>query len=196
MKIKAVLLLATVLCLGLPPLIQGEKATGSSWTGNYTDQKYCNGQAVFELNVLQKGAQITVDFDAAYNDGHGCAPEGSGPAKVVDKNTLKFTFTDSANNAGVGTIKRVGDGVSSQSSRLAWQTRAVLFSTEKTSASSRRVSGSNVGGACVPRSPTLRTYESNTQGHGSVTRSLRTALLSIHCSGVAARPFFTGLSSM
>ncbi|HXA09585.1 MAG TPA: hypothetical protein VNW28_06355 [Chthoniobacterales bacterium] len=111
MKIKAVLLLATVLCLGLPPLIQGKKATGSSWTGNYTDQKYCNGQAVFELNIVQEGGTITVDFDAAYHDGHGCAPEGSGSAKVVDKNTLQFTFTDSANNAGVGTIKRVGDGV-------------------------------------------------------------------------------------
>src|SRR5450631_2896206 len=86
-------------------------ARETTWTGNYTDKKYRNGQAVFQLNVLQEGAQITVDFDAAYNDGHGCALGGSGPAKVVDKNTLKFIFTDSANNAGVGTKKRVGDGV-------------------------------------------------------------------------------------
>ena len=33
---------------------------------------------------------------------------GSGSAKVADKNTLKFNFTDSAHNAGTGTIKRAG----------------------------------------------------------------------------------------
>ena len=103
-------------------------ARETTWTGNYTDKKYRNGQAVFQLNVLQEGAQITVDFDAAYNDGHGCAPEGGGPARVVDKNTLKFTFTDSANNAGVGTIKRVGDGVliSIKPTRVA-DPRCVIF---------------------------------------------------------------------
>jgi hypothetical protein len=82
-----------------------------SWSGNYTEKKLLNGQAVFQLNILQEGAQISVDFDAAYNDGHGCAPQASGPAKAVDKNTLKFTFTDSANNSGTGTIKRSGAGV-------------------------------------------------------------------------------------
>jgi hypothetical protein len=60
---------------------------------------------------LHEGETITVDFDAVYNDGHGCAPQGNGPAKVVDENTLQFTFTDTAGNAGTGTIKRVGDGV-------------------------------------------------------------------------------------
>ena len=86
-------------------------AKETNWTGNYTDKKYLNGQAIFQLNILQEGETITVDFDAVYNDGHGCAPQGNGPAKVVDSNTLKFTFTDSANNAGTGTIKRTGDGV-------------------------------------------------------------------------------------
>jgi hypothetical protein len=86
-------------------------AKDANWTGNYTDKKYLNGQAVFQLNILQEGETITVDFDAVYNDGHGCAPQGNGPAKIVDKDTLKFTFTDSSNNAGTGTIKRVDDGV-------------------------------------------------------------------------------------
>jgi hypothetical protein len=58
---------------------------------------------------LQDGETITVDFDAVYNDGHGCAPQGNGQAKIVVENTLQFTFTDT--NAGTGTIKRVGDGV-------------------------------------------------------------------------------------
>jgi hypothetical protein len=86
-------------------------AKEANWTGNYTDKKYLNGQAVFQLNVLHEGEAITVDFDAVYNDGHGCAPQGNGPAKIVDENTLQFTFTDTAGNAGTGTIKRVGDGV-------------------------------------------------------------------------------------
>lgn len=88
--------------------MQGKDA---GWTGNYTDKKYLNGQAVIQLNILQEGETISIDFDAVYNDGHGCAPQGSGSAKIADKNTLKFTFTDSANNSGTGTIKRVGDGV-------------------------------------------------------------------------------------
>jgi hypothetical protein len=75
------------------------------------DKKYLDGQTVFQLNVLQEGEAITVDFDAVYNDGHGCAPQGNGPGKIVDENTLPFTFTDTANNAGTGTIKRLGDGV-------------------------------------------------------------------------------------
>jgi len=68
-------------------------------------------QAVFQLNILQEGGRITVDFDAVYNDGHGCAPEGNGPATIANKDTLKFTFTDTSNNSGNGTIKRVSDGV-------------------------------------------------------------------------------------
>ena len=97
-----------LLCLGLAALLPAKEA---NWTGNYTDKKYLNSQAVFQLNILQEGETISVDFDAVYNDGHDCAPQGSGPAKVVDKNSLIFTFTDSANNAGTGTIKRTGDGV-------------------------------------------------------------------------------------
>ena len=39
-------------------------AKEANWTGNYTDKKYLNGQAIFQLNVLQEGETITVDFDA------------------------------------------------------------------------------------------------------------------------------------
>lgn len=105
---KTGLFSAAFICLCLAASLPAKEA---NWTGNYTDKKYLNGQAIFQLNILQEGPQITVDFDAVYNDGHGCAPEGSGSAKAVDKNTLKFTFTDSANNAGTATIKRAGDGV-------------------------------------------------------------------------------------
>ena len=99
---------AVVLCLYFAASLPAKEA---NWTGNYTDKKYLNGQGGFQLNVLQEGETITVDFDAVYNDGHGCAPQGNGSAKMVDENTLQFTFTDTPGNAGTGTIKRVGDGV-------------------------------------------------------------------------------------
>jgi hypothetical protein len=113
-----------LLCLAAWTLLAKEKG----WSGNYTDNKYLNGQAVFQLNILQEGDSISVDFDAAYKDGHGCAPEASGPAKVADNNTLKFTFSDSFNNSGTGTIKRVADGVilSVETTRVA-DPRCVVF---------------------------------------------------------------------
>lgn len=91
-------------------LVVGQ-AGEANWAGNYTDKKFLNGTAVFQLNIFQESGQISVDFDAVYNDGHGCTPQANGPAKVVDKNTLKFTFTDSSRNSGTGTIKRTADGV-------------------------------------------------------------------------------------
>jgi hypothetical protein len=100
--------LLTICLLTLGGISRLSAADETGWSGNYTDKQFLKGRAVFQLSILQEGARINVDFDAVYNDGHGCAPEGSGPAKVVDKNTLKFTFTDSDNNSGTGTIKRAG----------------------------------------------------------------------------------------
>jgi hypothetical protein len=77
-------------------------AAEQNWTGEYADKKFLNGKAVFEMSVEQSGNTIQVSFDAVYNDGHGCAPEASGPAKVLDKNTLSFTFQDSSHNFGTG----------------------------------------------------------------------------------------------
>ena len=97
-----------MLCLGLAAPVPAKEA---NWTGNYTDKKYFNSQAVFQLNILQEGETISVDFDAVYSDGHGCAPQGSGQAKVIDKNSLKSTFTENGNNSGTGTTKRTADGI-------------------------------------------------------------------------------------
>ena len=105
-----------------------DRRGGDELVRNYTDKQFLKASAVFQPNILQEGAQISVDFDAVYNDGHGCAPQGSGLAKAIDKNTLKFTFTDSANNSGTGTIKREGDGVmiSPKPARVA-DPRCVVF---------------------------------------------------------------------
>ncbi len=121
---------ALFLCLALLAALSAKE---TDWSGNYTDKKYLNGEAVFQLNILQEGTILSVDFDVAYNDGHGCAPQTNGPAKVAAKDTLKFTFTDSSNNSGTGTIKRVGDGViiSLKTTRVA-DPRCVIFYRENT----------------------------------------------------------------
>jgi len=105
---KTALFSAVLLGLCLANFLSAKEA---SWTGNYTDEKYLNEQAVFQLSILQEGTTITVDFDAVYTDGHGCAPQGNGPATMVNNDTLKFTFTDTSSNSGTGTIKRTSDGV-------------------------------------------------------------------------------------
>ena len=56
-------------------------AKEANWTGNYTDKKYLNGQAVFQLNILQEGGTITADFDAVYTDGHAAHPRAMGPPR-------------------------------------------------------------------------------------------------------------------
>ena len=85
-------------------------AEPASWVGEYTDKKFLNGRAVFQLSIEQSGGGMQVSFDAAHNDGHGAAPEGQGPAKVSG-NTLQFKFEDSFGNTGTGTIARAADGV-------------------------------------------------------------------------------------
>ncbi len=71
-------LVSALLFIAVPVVFSPAKEAG--WTGNYTDKKFLNGQAVFQLNIVQEGSAISVDFDAVYNDGHGCAPQASGPS--------------------------------------------------------------------------------------------------------------------
>jgi hypothetical protein len=81
-----------------------------SWAGEYSDKKFLNGRAVFQLSIEQSGGRMQVSFDAAWNDGHGAAPEAEGPAKISG-NTLTFKFEDSFKNSGTGTITRAGDDI-------------------------------------------------------------------------------------
>jgi hypothetical protein len=85
-------------------------AEPASWVGEYRDQKFLKGRAVFQLSIEQSGGGMQVSFDAAHNDGHGAAPEGQGPAKVSG-NTLQFKFEDSFGNTGTGTITRAGNDI-------------------------------------------------------------------------------------
>jgi len=97
------------ICFVSAPLARAAEA--GTWAGEYTDKNFLKGQGVFQLSIEQSGTAIQVTFDAVHNDGRGAAPEGQGPAKITAKDTLQFTFRDSLNNSGTGTIKRVGEDI-------------------------------------------------------------------------------------
>jgi len=81
-----------------------------NWAGEFTDKKFLNGMAVFQMSINRSGNAWQVAFDAVYTDGHGAAPEAEGPGKVVG-NTLQFTFKDTFSNSGTGTITAAGDDI-------------------------------------------------------------------------------------
>ena len=85
-------------------------ADSPGWAGQYRDNKFLGGRAVFQLSIDQSGGAIKVSFDAAWNDGHGAAPEAEGPGSVSG-NTLSFKFEDSFGNKGTGTVTRAGNDV-------------------------------------------------------------------------------------
>jgi hypothetical protein len=85
-------------------------ADSPGWAGQYRDEKYLGGRAVFQLSIEQSGNKMQVSFDAAWVDGHGAAPEAEGPATVAG-NTLTFTFKDTFENSGTGTITRAGNDI-------------------------------------------------------------------------------------
>ena len=116
---------ALVVCMTVSNV---DAADSANWTGEYADKKFLNGQAVFQLSISQDGAAMKVSFDAVYNDGHGCAPEAEGAAKITSKGTLAFKFEDSSHNAGTGTITRAGSDVivSLNATRVA-DPRCVVF---------------------------------------------------------------------
>jgi hypothetical protein len=100
----AALLLFVSLCFAA----QAGDATG--WAGQYRDDKFLAGRAVIQLTIEQSGSAMQVSFDAAWDDGHGAAPEAQGPAKISG-DTLTFKFEDTFQNSGTGTIKRVGNDI-------------------------------------------------------------------------------------
>ena len=85
-------------------------AANENWAGQYTDKKFLGGRAVFQLTIEQSGSAMQVSFDAAWVDAHGAAPEAEGSAKVSG-NTVTFTFKDTFENSGTGTITRAGDDI-------------------------------------------------------------------------------------
>ena len=87
-----------------------QAADSAGWAGEYRDDKFLGGRAVFQLTIDQSGGALHVTFDGAWNDAHGAAPEADGPA-TVSGNTLTFKFKDSFDNSGTGTITRAGNDI-------------------------------------------------------------------------------------
>jgi hypothetical protein len=87
-----------------------QAADSPGWAGQYRDDKYLGGRAVFQLSIEQSGNKMQVSFDAAWVDGHGAAPEAEGPASVSG-NTVTFKFEDTFQNSGTGTITRSGSDI-------------------------------------------------------------------------------------
>jgi|HubBroStandDraft_4_1064222.scaffolds.fasta_scaffold267923_2 hypothetical protein len=84
-------------------------ADPTDWTGEFKTSVH--GGGVFELSLEQQGGAIQLSFNAAYSDGHGAAPDGSGTGKMNPKGTVEFTFEDSFSNTGTGIISRAGKDI-------------------------------------------------------------------------------------
>ena len=102
-------LAATILLLATASFAV-QAADSPGWAGQYREDKFLGGRGVFQLSIEQSGSKMKVSFDAAWVDGHGAAPEAEGPATVTG-NTLTFTFKDTFENSGTGTITRAGNDI-------------------------------------------------------------------------------------
>jgi hypothetical protein len=88
--------------------VQQAAAAPVNFTGHY-ELADKNADRSFSLDVTQTGTQtgtqVTISFSAAMNDGSGAAPDGDGKGTVDNKTSrAAFTFTDSFNNEGTGTL--------------------------------------------------------------------------------------------
>jgi hypothetical protein len=101
-------LIVALIALALSAVIT-KAVEPSNFAGEYKTS--LSGQGVFELSLEQQGDAIQLSFNAAYSDGHGAAPDGSGTGKITSKGTVEFTFEDSFSNTGTGTISRAGKDI-------------------------------------------------------------------------------------
>ncbi len=93
----------------LPAIALGAGGT-NNFAGEWADKNFRGGNSVFELSLEQTGSEVSISFSANRKDGGGAAPEADGKGKVSgDK--LQFTWSDSFNNSGTGTIKKAGADV-------------------------------------------------------------------------------------
>jgi len=84
-------------------------ANAQNFAGEYADRKFLNGRAVFQMSLEQSDNALSVWFSAGYNDGHGCSADAQGTGKTAGKGAVEFTFRDSSNNSGTGTLTRAGE---------------------------------------------------------------------------------------
>jgi hypothetical protein len=107
MKQRAIALLMVSALLAATALAAGTP----NFAGEYKNNNFLNGQAVFQMSLEQRGSKVAVWFSTGYKDGHGAGPEAAGPGKVTSRGIVEFKFKDGFNNAGTGTIERAGQGI-------------------------------------------------------------------------------------
>ena len=103
----------TPLWLSLFLLLVCELLYGAGMTdfaGEFADKSFLKGTSVFQLSLERSGNDVSVFFSATHTDGSGAAPEADGKGKV-NGDKVQFTWSDSFNNAGTGTIKKAGNDV-------------------------------------------------------------------------------------
>ena len=86
-------------------------AQPANFAGEYADRSFLSGQATFQMSLEQSGNTVSVWFSTGYNDGHGLQAIADGTGRITPKGGVEFTFTDSARNAGTGTITRAGEDI-------------------------------------------------------------------------------------
>jgi hypothetical protein len=96
------------LLLGAIVLAFSISAARAQFAGEYADRNFLGGQAAFQMSLEQTGSAVSVWFSAGYNDGHSIQPVADGTGRASPKGMVEFTFKDSSQNAGNGTITRAG----------------------------------------------------------------------------------------
>ena len=91
-----------VLLLALLGPLEGQTKP-PTYTGHY-ELAEANSDSVFSLDVTQTGNKVEFSFSAGMTDGSGAAPDGGGKGTVGKDGTVTFTFTDSFDNEGKGTL--------------------------------------------------------------------------------------------
>jgi hypothetical protein len=98
---------ALLISLTLPMLRAA--ADNASFTGHYElaakDQDW-----LFSLDVSQTGSRAKITFSASMADGSGAAPDGDGGGSIDKSGRLAFTFKDSFDDEGTGTLVMKKDG--------------------------------------------------------------------------------------
>ncbi len=97
------------LFFGLLSIIAGTAAGAETFSGEWADKNF-RSNSVFQLSVEQTADRVSVFFSANRKDGGGAAPEADGKGKVSG-GKAEFTWSDSFNNSGTGTIRKAGADV-------------------------------------------------------------------------------------
>ena len=86
-----------------------QATTPVDFTGHY-ELADAHADRSFSLDITQTGTKTDLSFSASMNDGSGAAPDGDGKGKMDTPGILTFTFKDSFENEGIGTLEFKKDG--------------------------------------------------------------------------------------